>query len=225
MYMEAIGQRVRGRMGLMEPVIGHTAVLGRWLQQLRQGDEAASLEARNELINHACGRLEALTRRMLRHYPRLRRWEQTADVAQNAVLRLHRSLATMRPESPGQFYGLAAAQIRRELIDLARHYFGPEGVGARHHTDRPGGEGGDLPGADRADPSGEPASLAEWTEFHEKAQRLPEPEREVFDLLWYEGLTQGEAASVLGVTERTVKNRWRSAKLELQRLLGEGPSG
>jgi RNA polymerase sigma factor (sigma-70 family) len=65
---------------------------------------------------------------------------------------------------------------------------------------------------------------------HEKSlspsvQRLPQTEREVFDLLWYEGLTQAEAALVLGVTERTIKNRWRSAKLGLQRLLGDGPSG
>jgi RNA polymerase sigma-70 factor (ECF subfamily) len=81
---------------LMGEVNGHTAVLGRWLERLRGGDEAA----RSEVINHACVRLEALTRRMLRHYPRLRRWEQTGDVLQNAVLRLHRSLATVRPESP-----------------------------------------------------------------------------------------------------------------------------
>ncbi len=192
---------------------GHTAVLGRWLERLRAGDEVA----RNEVINHACGRLEALTRKMLRRYPRLRRWEQTGDVLQNAVMRLHRSLATIRPESPARFYGLAAAQIRRELIDLARHHFGPEGAAALHHTDGNGEASGEGPG-------GEPATLAEWTDFHEKAQRLPEAERGVFDLLWYEGMTQAEAAQVLGVTERTVKNRWRSAKLELQRLLGEGPA-
>jgi RNA polymerase sigma-70 factor (ECF subfamily) len=202
----------------MGEVNGHTAVLGRWLQRLREGDEAA----RSEVINHACQRLEALTRRMLRHYPRLRRWEQTGDVLQNSVLRLHRSLATVRPESPAQFYGLAASQIRRELIDLTRHHFGPEGAAAHHHTD--GAEQADGPVVKKEDPGGEPATLAEWTEFHEKVQRLPEAEREVFDLLWYEGLTQAEAAQVLGVTERTVKNRWRSAKLELQRLLGEGPS-
>ncbi len=205
--------------------IRHTVVLGRWLERLRQGDEAAGEEARNAVINHACSRLERLTRRMLRHYPRLRRWEQTGDVLQNALMRLHRSLATVRPESPGQFYSLAATQIRRELMDLARHHFGPEGAAAHHHTDsgREVGEPGS--GADRQDLSGEPATLAEWTEFHEKVQHLPGPEREVFDLLWYEGLTQVETASILGVTERTVKNRWRRAKLELQRLLGEGPSG
>jgi hypothetical protein len=53
----------------MGEVNSHTAVLGRWLERLRAGDEAA----RNEVINHACERLEALTRRMLRRYPRLRR--------------------------------------------------------------------------------------------------------------------------------------------------------
>jgi RNA polymerase sigma-70 factor (ECF subfamily) len=202
----------------MGEVSGHTAVLGRWLEQLRQGDDAASEGARGEVLHHACDRLETLTRRMLRHYPRLRRWEQTGDVLQNALLRLHRALATVRPESAGAFYGLAAAHIRRELIDLARHHFGPEGAAGKHHTD------GDVPVARREDRAGEPVTLQEWTEFHETVQRLSEPEREVFDLLWYEGLTQAEAASALGVTERTVKNRWRNAKLELQRLLGEGPS-
>jgi RNA polymerase sigma-70 factor (ECF subfamily) len=204
---------------------GHTAVLGRRLEQLRHGDQAASEEARNGVITHACQRLEALTRRMLRHYPRLRRWEQTGDVLQNVVLRLHRSLATVRPDSPAQFYGLAVTQIRRELIDLARHHFGPEGAAGKHHTDRAGQSGDDGPVANRRDRASEPATLAEWTEFHEQVQLLPDPERQVFDLLWYEGLTQGEAASVLGVTDRTVKNRWRSAKLALQRLLGEGPAG
>jgi RNA polymerase sigma-70 factor (ECF subfamily) len=204
----------------MAEVNGHTAVLGKWLERLRDGDEAA----RNEVINHACQRLEALTRRMLRHYLRLRRWEQTGDVLQNAVLRLHKALAVLRPESPSQFYGLAASQIRRELIDLARHHFGPEGAAAHHHTDGAGQVSGAGPVMQKVDPGGEPATLAEWTDFHQKVQRLPGPEREVFDLLWYEALTQVEAAHVLGVTERTIKNRWRSAKLELQRLLGEGPS-
>ncbi len=202
----------------MSEVKGHTAILGQWLEQLREGDEAA----RHAVINHAADRLEALARRMLGRNPRLRRWEQTGDVLQNAVLRLHRSLETLRPESPAQFYGLAAAQIRRELIDLARHHFGPESAAAHHHTD--GVEQADGPVVTKEDSGGEPASLAEWTDFHEKVQLLPRAEREVFDLLWYEGLTQTEAAQVLGVTDRTIKNRWRSAKLELQRLLGEGPS-
>ena len=153
----------------MGEVNGHTAVLGRWLERLRDGDEAA----RSEVINHAAQRLEALTRSMLRHYPRLRRWEQTGDVLQNAVLRLHRSLETVQPESPAQFYGLAAAQIRRELTDLARHHFGPEGAAAHHHTDCVEQARGEGPVVNKEDPGGEPATLAEWTDFHEKVELLP----------------------------------------------------
>jgi RNA polymerase sigma-70 factor (ECF subfamily) len=199
---------------------GHTAVLQRWLEQMRQNDEAVFHEARSQAISHTAGRLEELTRRMLRHFPRLRRWEQTGDVLQNAVLRLHRSLAAIRPESARQFYGLAATQIRRELLDLSRHHFGPQGAAAHHHTDGADNvEGTDDRIAATEAPTGEPATLAGWTEFHEKVQSLPDSDREIFDLLWYEGLSQEEAATLLSVTVRTIKNRWRNAKLTLRQFL------
>src|SRR6266542_1015137 len=197
----------------MAEVDGHTALLQRWLERLHQGDETQSREANERLLAHAGARLEELTRRMLRRYPRLHRWEQTGDVLQNALLRLHRALADVRPRSVREFFGLAATQIRRELLDLSRHHFGPLGQARHHHTDP---ETGPSAAANELDPNGEPATLLQWGEFHEKVNALPEAEREVFDLLWYEGLTQKEAAEVLGVTERTIKNRWRSAKLLLQ---------
>ena len=40
----------------------------------------------------------------------------------------------MRPDSTRAFFGLAAEQMRRELLDLARHYYGPEGEGANHDS-------------------------------------------------------------------------------------------
>jgi RNA polymerase sigma-70 factor (ECF subfamily) len=52
---------------------------------------------------------------------------------------------------------------------------------------------------------------------------LPAEEREVFELLWYHGLTQAEAARVLGTTERVVGSRWRRARLRLHRELGDRP--
>jgi RNA polymerase sigma factor (sigma-70 family) len=66
----------------------------------------------------------------------------------------------------------------------------------------------------------EPSELAAWSEFHERAGQLPDEEREVFDLLWYQGLMQEEAAQLLGVSERTVKRRWQSARLQLFEALG-----
>jgi len=65
------------------------------IDRLRDGD----LTARDELIGHACQRMERLTRKMLRDYPRVRRWEETGDVLQNASMRLYRSLEKVTPET------------------------------------------------------------------------------------------------------------------------------
>jgi RNA polymerase sigma factor (sigma-70 family) len=196
--------------------------LQEWLGKLQTTDDAAFDVVREEVIRLASIRMESLVRKMLRNYPRLRRWEQTADVLQNSLFRLHHALSTIHPENAGQFFGLAATQIRRELIDLTRHHFGPEGHAARHHTDGIGSTRGKVPSVEReADNRGEPSTLAEWTDFHEAVQKLPEVERQIFELYWYQGLDQKTIASLLKVTDRTVKNRWRNAKLFLRRLLND----
>ena len=35
-----------------------------------------------------------------------------------------------------------------------------------------------------------PETLASWAEFHEAVERLADPEREVFELVWYGGMVQ-----------------------------------
>jgi len=190
------------------------------LERLRAGDD----KARADLIEHACERLRRLTKKMLRDYSRVRRWEETDDVFQQAALRLVRSLSDVAPASPAHFFALAATQIRRTLLDLARHYYGPEGSGAHHHTDDPD----DKPAIVEqvAAKEGEPQTLHQWSLFHEKIDELPEKEREVFQLLWYQGLTQGEAAEVLEVDVRTIKRRWQAARIQLHESLdGTSPPG
>jgi RNA polymerase sigma factor (sigma-70 family) len=189
------------------------------LERLQAGDESA----RKELINSACERLTRLTRKMLRSYERVKRWEQTDDVFQNAAMRLYRTLGEVKPATAAEFFRLAALNIRRELLDLAKHYYGPQGPGARHASGGVGQESaGSGPAAGGpADNSGEPSRLAAWTEFHAQVEGLPEEEREIFELLWYQGLPQAEAAALLGVSGRTVKRRWQSARLLLYEALGD----
>ena len=55
--------------------------------------------------------------------------------------------------------------------------------------------------------------------FHEQVEALPEPEREVVNLLWYEEMPQPEAGDVLGISLATVKRRWQSARLRLSETL------
>jgi RNA polymerase sigma factor (sigma-70 family) len=187
------------------------------LDRLRAGDESA----RDELLDIARARLSRLARKMLQGYPGVRRWEQTDDVLQNATLRLCRALEEIRPESVRGFIRLAAVQIRRELIDLARHYEGPEGPG-RHHATRVGAGGAGAASGPPESPADtdDPVGLASWTEFHDTVEALPDQEREIFDLLWYQGLSQREAAALLGITERMAKRRWRAARLKLHERLG-----
>jgi RNA polymerase sigma factor (sigma-70 family) len=187
------------------------------LDRLRAGDPSA----RDELLNIAADRLSRLARKMLRGYPGVRRWEQTDDVLQNASMRLCRALKDVQPVSVRSFINLAAVQLRRELIDLARHYGGPQGMGRHHDTPEGPGNRTDAPGSpDAPVDTDDPARLAAWTEFHAQIDVLPDEAREVFDLLWYQGLSQAEAAVLLGVSERAVKYRWRSARLELHGMLG-----
>ena len=188
------------------------------LDRLRDGDGSA----RDRLIALAQGRFVALARAMLRRYPHVRRWEQTDDLLQAALVRLHRSLARVHPDDVRHFDNLAAAQIRRELIDLARRYHGPEGLGVHHHTDAAGPDGR-L--AQIAEPSGRPESLEKWAAFHEAVERLPEEEQQIMDLLWYRGLTHALAAETLGVATKTVQRRWASARLMIRDALdGESPT-
>jgi RNA polymerase sigma-70 factor (ECF subfamily) len=187
------------------------------IERLHAGDPSA----RNELIARACDRLRRLTHKMLQDFPRVKRWEDTDDVLQNAALRLMKALETLTPGSVADFFRLAALQIRRELIDLARHYYGPEGAGAKHATKVDDGSAGSTPPPheDKAVTTWEAQRLAFWQEFHERVNSLPVKERETFSLVWYHGLTQAEAAAVLNVSTPTIKNWWLSARLLLQDAL------
>jgi RNA polymerase sigma-70 factor (ECF subfamily) len=187
------------------------------LARLQAGDSSA----RDALLGTAGERLRALAHRMLQSYPRVRRWEDTDDVLQNALLRLYRTLKDVPPQSVADFLRLAALNIRRELLDLTRHYFGPQGHGAHHLSHGPGESAPpEPPGLSSLDP----ARLAVWSEFHTQVEQLPDEEKAVFDLLWYQGLSQAEAAEVLGVNERTIKRRWQSARVRLHDALqGEVP--
>jgi RNA polymerase sigma factor (sigma-70 family) len=219
---DAGGVRPAGQTTAMTDAADSTTEIQLRLDRLRAGDESA----RDELLAVACGRLRRLAQRMLRAYPAVRRWEETDDVLQNAALRLCRALQDVRPESVRSFLNLAALQIRRELVDLARHYEGPEGLG-RHHLSRAPTEASGA-GSDPLDAptdTHDPARLASWTDFHDTVETLPEAERELFHLLWYQGLSQREAAAVLGVTERVARRRWRSAQLKLHQLLGDRRPG
>jgi RNA polymerase sigma factor (sigma-70 family) len=192
-----------------------TDELSNWVFRLQSGDDSA----RSELLNAANDRLHRLTSKMLKDFPGVRRWENTDDVYQNAAMRLHQALKSTTFPSVADFIRFASVLIRRELIDLSRHYLGPHGHGANQAKSV---ARTDSFNTDRINPetdTHEPQQLASWTEFHQKIEQLDEDEQAMFDLLWYQELTQAEAAVILGVTERTVQRRWQQARIHLHALL------
>jgi len=196
---------------LADPTSRSVLIQG-WIDRLRAGDEAA----RAELLRCSCDRLVELTRRMLRRYQRIRRWEDTDDVVQNVALRLYRTLESVTPRSTLDFLRLASLNIRRELLDLSKHYYGPQGLGTLHASNPDDRSASASPGGvDPADLTQEPSRLDAWAEFHRQVDALPDEQREVFDLIWYQALTRAEAAELLGVSERTLMRRWQAARLAI----------
>ena len=169
-------------------------------------------DARDQLIELATRRLHTLTKMMFRDFARLRRWEETDDIYQQAVVRLLKSLDDVKPESRRDFYGLAMTQIRRTLIDLARRYFGPEGQAANHYSDT----GSRLKVDAVSDVTTPPETEAGWAAFHEAVDSLPGEEREAFSTCWYGGMNQTDAADLLGISRRTMTRRMTRARLLLR---------
>src|SRR5262249_9183568 len=186
-----------------QPVPDHSAILPHWLDRLRQGDWAA----RNALIRHSRDRLRLLTRQMLRRFPGVQRWEDASDILQKALIRLDRALGEVHPAAPRDFLRLAATQIRRELIDLSR----------RRPPDLPVPEPVAAASRPHAD---DPYQLSLWTEFHSRIAAMPEDDRELIELLYYQGVSQPEAAQLLGVPLTTLKRHWKETRVRLLAQLG-----
>jgi RNA polymerase sigma-70 factor (ECF subfamily) len=155
---------------------------------------------------------------MLRRFPAVSRWEESGDLLQNAVLRLLRALREVEPASVRDFFGLAAEQMRRELLDLARRYRAQRVTGPSRAADPERSDSRAL-ALDLPAPAEDPDEIEKWCAFHEAVGQLPVIEREVVGLIYYQGWTQAEAAEHLCLSKRTVQRHWAAAMLELHELL------
>ena len=177
-----------------------------YVQRWQAGDSKAA----DELLRAVGHRLENLARRMLKGYPNVSAWVDTSDVFQGAVCRLLKTLEKLQPPTTRDFFNLAAAHVRRELLDLARRYRGKVQPGGGQRSAR----------EPRASDSIAPGELEVWTRFHEAVERLPVEEREVFSLVLYHDWPQQDIADLLGVDVRTIRRRYNAASLKISTLLG-----
>ena len=195
--------------------------LAECLSRLAAGDQ----KARDRILEVCNSRLRELSSRLLGKFAKVRRWDNTDDVAQNAALRLYRALGDTVPDSPRGLMGLMATQIQRELIDLARKHSGPMSYAANHGTNfaRDGSNGGvflveEAAGQSESD---EEIPLERWEAFHAAVEGLPDEHREVFKLAWYLQLDQNAVAKTLGLSRRTVQRKWMEAREMIAKSVGE----
>ena len=188
---------------------------------------ATRVAAKEQLVGWAIEHMRGTARRMLRGFPRVKRWDQTDDVLQGAAIRLSRALDAVTPADGRQLFGLMALQVRRELLDLARKYGSEESFARHHDTNVVAGSGPDLMKigcvVDSAETSA--AELEAWTRFHEAVSRLADEERELFNLVWYLGLKQEDVARLCECSLRTAARRWEQTKRHLiEHLGGQAPA-
>jgi RNA polymerase sigma-70 factor (ECF subfamily) len=174
-----------------------TAVVQRYLDELA-GDSPAEPLVR-ALLDRAVRRLHLLCAKLLfRSYPRLTQppLNLQADELLGAVAeRLLKALREARPKTVRQFFALANQHMRWELNDLARRLdVQPAALELRE---------GLVPAPDSSGSGLSPAGRR----MLEAISGLPPDEREAFDLVRVQGMTQAEAAQVLGVAAVTVKRR------------------
>jgi RNA polymerase sigma factor (sigma-70 family) len=159
------------------------------------------------LLDRAVGRLSQLCAVMLhRSYPRLTQppLNLQADEMLSAVVeRLLKALREARPASVRQFFALAGQHMRWELNDMARRL-------------------DEQPAAVELPEELVPAPASSDTGLTPNARRmleaidsLPEDEREAFDLVRIQGMSQAEAARILGVSAMTVMRRLNRSLLLL----------
>ena len=184
-------------------------VVQRYLDERAGGGPAEPVV--RALLDRAARRLHHLCASVLhRGYPRLTRPPlnvKSEEMLGAVVERLLKALREARPASVRQFFSLAAQHTRWELNDLARRLDGEP---------RAGELADDLIPA----PAGSDSGLSpDGRRIIEAIDALPADEREAFDLVRVQGLTQVEAAEVLGVAVKTVKRRLdRGLRLLTERL-------
>lgn len=186
---------------------GITTLLGRWAQ--------SNTAARDRVIELSFERLHYLCQSLVRQNPRITRWESVEDILQESIPRLIRSVESVQPENSIHFFRLSATVMRRVLLDMIRTHLGPQGFGKNHDHAGFAPDTETQYGLNAPCSNPRPDHMAEIAEMHLAIENLSDEHQSIFDLIYYCGLTQIETAEALGVSVRTVRRRWREARLSL----------
>ncbi len=186
-----------------------TVVVQNYLQALA-GNQPAEPIIR-ALLDRSIGRLQLLCANLLyRSYPRLAKPPvnlQPDELLGGVVERLLKAMRSVHPQTVRQFFALVNQHMRWELNDLARRLDKKPDL-VELHDDQVA-----------APLSSHSVLTPNARRMLQAIEQLPDDEREVFDLLRVQELTQAEVADVIGVSPKTVQRRLNRALVLLRKEL------
>jgi RNA polymerase sigma-70 factor (ECF subfamily) len=193
-----------------------TVIIQRYLDALPR--DAVAEPIVRDLLERAAGRLRLLcTTFLYKSYPRLTRPPvnlETDELLGGVVAGLLNALRTTRPPTVRRFFALANQHMRWQLNDLARRLDKQPAAAELTET-----------GA-MAPPASTASGLSpDGLRMLGAIDGLPEDDREIFDLVGIQGLTHAEAATVVGISEKTVQRRLNRARLLLAERLADLKQG
>src|SRR5262245_36310821 len=188
-----------------------TAAVQRYLDALA-GDQPAEPIVR-ALLDRSVRRLQLVcTTFLYRNYRRLTLPPvnlQPEEMLDAVVERLIKAMRSVRPQSVRQFFAIVNQHMRWELNDVARRLEErPAAVEVREEM---------VP----APSSSDSVLTPNGRRILKAIDDLPEDEQDVFGLVHIQGLTQGEAAEVLGISVRTVQRRLNRSLIVLADQLAD----
>ncbi len=140
-----------------------------------------------------------------------------ADLTQEVFVRAYRALP--RLQTPEAF----TSWLYRIAVNLSRNWLRDRGRVRIESLEVPGEEGEEGSTREIADPSGDPAALAQTRDMQERVQKaiagLSPDHRQVVMLHHIEGMPVEEIARVMGCSIGTVKSRLSRARENLKRKL------
>lgn len=191
-----------------------TAIVERYVSQLAQiPEDGQHDEIIRELLGRAVGRLHMLCATVLyQSYPRLTQAPlnlQAEELLSSVVERLLKAMQKARPHGVREFFSMANQHMRWELNDLARRLDkkDPDLQLLESLAIAPESSGAELSQSAR--------------KMLQAIDDLPVDVREVFSLVRIQGVSQVEAAEVLGVSAKTVQRRLNRSLLLLSQSLSD----
>jgi RNA polymerase sigma factor (TIGR02999 family) len=179
------------------------------LNRAAGGDRAAA----DEILPMVYEELRRLARDKLQREPASLTLQATALVHE-AYLRLGGGQGEQW-ENRRHYFGAAAEAMRRILIERARRVAGPKAGGGRVV------DIDDVEAALEKDPT-------RWLMLDESLSALKSHDSELAEIVslrFFAGLSIDQIAAALGVSPRTIDNRWRVARAFLIRHMPPGGSG